>query len=583
MKRLITIAVGATLILPGALTGQEEVRSAELPDEVAREIVRFFNAPETIRMDGGGRVPSGRRVDGDVAVLGGSLELAGRIDGDLVVANGDLALGPDAVVAGDVTVAGGRVSGAEDASIAGSVSVYRDRFRYIREGERIALAPRRGREDLSSTLGLGRLRFTVRAGTNYNRVEGLPVMFGPIVETASANPLRLETLAVWRTDEGFDLDTDEMGYRVRLEQYLGGRQLYSVGATAHSLVEPLERWTLTDLESSLAAFLLHRDYRDYVETTGWSAFLRASARRLPLDVRAEYREEEHAFAPAATPWSLKDNDVRWRPQPLVAEGRIRSVAAEVTVDTRNDAEEPTHGWWIRARARRGVGGAVEIPGYSAPWTPPGVEAATQATAGPRSVDPGFTTGFLDIRRYNRVSPSSELVLRGVFGGSLDGEPLPPQYQHAMGGEGSLPGFPLFSLDCGARGRVVAVEGRLDHLGFPEPAVPGYGCDRMALFQAEYRGGFGWEVDLGDDDEDGWDEGWSWDGDLRFRPRWAAFLDAGRGWSLTESDDDGQRFDENSHLDVGLGLFVGNLGFYLAAPLSGDGSGVNFFVRLDHRF
>jgi hypothetical protein len=200
------------------------------------------------------------------------------------------------------------------------------------------------------------------------------------------------------------------------------------------------------------------------------------------------------------------------------------------------------------------------------------------------VDTDFARGFLDVRRYNRVSPSSALVLRAVLCGSLDGAPLPPQYQHAFGGEGSLPGFPLFSLDCGARSRVVAVEGRVGPDGFAVPAVPAYGCDRMALFQAEYRGSFGWELDLGDGDDVDWHDGWSSGGDLDLRPRWVAFLNAGRGWTRSPAgQEDLVPVDEDTHLDGGLGLSVGDLGLYLAVPLSGGGSGANFFVRLDHRF
>ena len=37
------------------------------------------------------------------------------------------------------------------------------------------------------------------------------------------------------------------------------------------------------------------------------------------------------------------------------------------------------------------------------------------------------------------------------------------------------------------------------------------------------------------------------------------------------------------MDVGLGLLFGDLGLYWAWPLNGDDQGLNFFLRIDHRF
>ena len=44
----------------------------------------------------------------------------------------------------------------------------------------------------------------------------------------------------------------------------------------------------------------------------------------------------------------------WRPQPHVAEGRLRSIVARFAYDTRNEGVDPTTGWWIRAEVERGA-------------------------------------------------------------------------------------------------------------------------------------------------------------------------------------------------------------------------------------
>lgn len=574
------------VLLGTDLAAQEEpVEEEVLPRTVREEVAAFLNDPATLLFEGGGRVPPGRTLEGDVGALEGTFVLTGAIQGDLVVVNGDLRLADGARVDGDVTVVGGGAFGVGDAEIDGILTLYAQRLRFAREsGQIVLLEPGDRLEDegFSPSLGFGRSRFTVRAGTNYNRIEGLPVMFGPIVETASSNPLRLDALAVWRTVHGLQFDPGQMGYRVRLEQFLGGRELFSVGASAYALVEPMEQWTLTDLEASLATFSLHRDYRDYFDREGWSVFASAQSPALPLSVELEYRDEEHGVARVGSPWSLTDNDEPWRPQPLIAEGRLRTLTAKLGYDTRNDRENPTHGWWIQARSTFGLSGSAAIQEHVRPYgSGPPVEDPDGLVPVPADpVDVTFATGFVDARRYNRVGPTTELLLRTVLGGSLTGDPLPPQFQHAPGGEGSLPGFSLFSVDCGARARTVgaAVDGE-----FPrEEAFTSYGCDRMALFQAELRKDLGWTFDLGGGGN-GDGGGPSWGSGLELRPRWAAFLNAGRGWSLGSESDPYPTFDEGTHLDVGLGLLVRNLGLYLAHPLTGEGRRPNLFLRLDQRF
>ena len=114
-----------------------------------------------------------------------------------------------------------------------------------------------------------------------------------------------------------------------------------------------------------------------------------------------------------------------------------------------------------------------------------------------------------------------------------------------------------------------------------PAYAGYGCDRMALFQAEYRGEFSVNIDLGDDE---WDEDWDWYPAVDFSPSWSVFFNAGRGWSL--SDPASASYlgpDTQTFADVGAGILFGDIGLYWAYPLHGDDRNVNFFLRIDHRF
>lgn len=559
----------------------DTIRAFSLSPEIAEELIAFVNHPGTIQFSGRGRIPAERTVTGDVAVLGGPLIVAGRIEGRVVVINGDVELLPGAVITGDLTVAGGEISGTKNAVLGGVTTAYSEPLRYRRSGARIVrIGPampgdseQRAEQDGERVFSRGEL--LIATGQSYNRVEGLPVVFGPVIETAGSNPLHLRALAIYRSESGLTIDTDRLGYYVRAEQYLGGRKRYRVGAAVHSLIDPIEDWRISDLENGLATFFLRRDYRDHYERRGWSVFAGIEPPGLPLSLAIEARREHHTSLPGGSPWTLFRNAESWRPQPLVAEGELSSVTLGTTFDTRSDAENPAWGWYVRGNVERSFGTELVRPAVrlvSGDGFIPGSEPVSEQRFG------NFTAGFLDLRRYNRVSPDSRLNFRLLAGGSLNGSPLPPQRQHALGGAGSLPGYDLFRFDCGARSERVR---RADEVEDAPAYFPRYGCDGFALVQAEYRGQlslrFDWsgnprdgEPENGEDQSRGWGPGWS------MSPDWIVFVDAARAWAFDRPG------TEDVAVDLGVGLTLGKVGIFLAVPLN-RGSGINVFARLGPRF
>jgi hypothetical protein len=548
------------LLTVAPLAGQERVERVALSDEVTDSVMAFMNDPATLRFNGRVRVPADAQIVGPVGVLGGPLVVAGRLEGTVVLINGDLRVEEGGVIDGNVTVIGGQVAFLPPGAVTGDLTVYEERLAYVARGGEVRLrgGPRTDRRGIY----VGDSRITFRAGTNYNRVEGLPILFGPVLRASGSNPLQLEGLAIWRTEQG--ATRDNVGYRIRLEQQFGVPARMTVGASAFSEVDPIEGQGMRDLEASLTTFVLHRDYRDYFERQGFSLFAGAPLGTSGLDVRLEYRNEDHMNLPLADPWTLRRRDAPWRPLPLIAAGELESLTLGVTFDGRNDRRDPTDGWLVEGRVTRGLGGSLARPAFMAP------ETRLEVPEEPVSVR--FTSGLLDVRRYARVGPDADLTFRGLFGGALWGGGLPSQYQHALGGEGSVPGYRPFSLDCGARDRRFLVD-----RGGDQEVFLRYGCDRFALFQVEYRGHF--SIDLGIDpvDEETW-ERWDWYPAVDLSPSWAVFFDAGRGWSRTEGFG-----DTETAADLGVGLFLGQLGLYWAYPLTGDDRKINFFVRLQRRF
>lgn len=537
--------------------GAQEPTEAELPPDLVEGVVAFLNDPTTTRLNGYTRIAPGQSVVGAIGVVGGDVVVAGAIEGDLVIVNGDLTVEPGGAISGDVLIVGGRVIAAPEGAVGGQIQLHTERLRLItrREGVEVSPTTSAGRQGLY----IGGARITVRSGTNYNRVEGLPVLFGPVFRTSGANPLRVDALAIWRTEH--DQTRDDLGFQVAVDQTFGPPTArLGVGLGAFSRVAPIESWGVTDLEASLTSFFFHLDSRDYFEERGWHLWARAQIPGTAAELQLEYRNRDLTAVPTGSPWTLRRNDRPWRAQPLVPEGDLETLTARLVWDERNDADDPTDGWYFSGRVTRGLRGSLLLP--------VAVDEFLDPVGDPTSVDVGFTTGFMEFRRYARLSPDHDLSFRLLAGGSLDGE-LPPAFlQHALGGEGSLPGYRLFELDCGARSSLVPYVHR--GTGEPEPAYGRYGCGRVSLFQLQYRGRLPIAALRGE-------SGSLLDG-VDLDPRWLLFFDAGRGWSQS-----GDFPDEPAVADIGAGFTVGGLGAYWAYPLSGDDRRVNFFLRLQRRF
>jgi len=543
----------------------------QLPRDVADEVLRKVNAPGTLSVSGPVRIPSARGVDGDVAVIGGSVVLAGRISGDLTVVNGDLTFERGAVVGGDVIVVGGMVVGQTNAEIAGEVRSYRETLDYRREADSLVWAPQRPLPWQRSRQPQGdesRTRFFLGLAGTYNRVEGVPVMFGPMADLRLGDGLRLQAdaRAILRSAYDFSLTSGELGYRVRGELLFGSRATnLGIGARTYDVVSSVEPWPLRDFEAGWASVLLRNDYRDWYRRRGWSGYVAMRpSRRTALTF--EGRDERHYSQLGQDPFSLFNADTQWRENPAITDGRYRTAAAQLRVDSRNSRANPTSGVFLTAdvEATRGtdITGLVD-PGFvciTTPCVPPSLADG--------NLD--FQRAFVDARTYLRLSRVGRLNLRVAGGGKIGGDDLPMQYRSSLGFPDPLPGYDFRQFSCGGQ-------------AYPgQPAL----CDRVLVGQAEFRTHLGfdfgpdWANDWGDDDADQWEP-------LHVTgPDIVVFGDAGTGWMVgtgPNSLPSGKLPSLGSyHADLGVGIDFGPLGFYLAKSVEGS-SDVTFHVRMGRRF
>jgi hypothetical protein len=113
--RLEPVASAAPSGEPQPLAGQEALVAylLENPESTARIQRLIQRSPSELQWWVGGDhvVPDGTRLEGNLAVLGGNLELNGTLGGDLVMFQGDVRLGPRARIEGDLRMDGGLIRG----------------------------------------------------------------------------------------------------------------------------------------------------------------------------------------------------------------------------------------------------------------------------------------------------------------------------------------------------------------------------------------------------------------------------------------------------------------------------------------
>ena len=536
-----------------------------LPADVAREVAALFNATLALRTTNRLEIESGRTVLGDVAVLNGPVIIAGHVTGRVLAINADVLLRKGARIDGDMLVVGGEVEGSEGAVIGGEIRIYHPPLRYSQAGDLIVVDAEGAPEDLwwrrwerNGQRNFNRLE--IASAGAFNRVEGLPIRLGPqLYRDQGWGHLRLDAAAVVRTASSFSGTSADVGHDVRGEIRFGREFGVTLGGRLFDVVDPVEQWQLSNLEVGLSAFLFHRDYRDYVQRHGGrlQAALRATEN---ADLTLSYGDERWNSRAARNPFTLFQNDVAWRVNPRVDDGRFHLTNLTLRVDTRNDPFNPWSGWYLLADYEHGSG-RIDLLAPTSSGVPPAPPGPTQ-----------YQRAFVDLRRYNRLGPSAALNLRVVLAGWVSGDPLPLERRLSIDGPGTIPGFDFRvtgGTDVGTCG-----------VGAPIPGRPAQ-CERISLAQLEYRSNI--RLSVTDGAESARRNRFRADGE------WVFFADAGRGW-LVNAPGSPLTFRRGElpplatyRTDIGGGLDFDQFGIYAAKALSVPAEALNVFFRVRHRF
>lgn len=354
----------------------------------------------------------------------------------------------------------------------------------------------------------------------WRAVERRDQDFGVLFDYNRVDPLRLGF--AWGL-HGLDPRTPRIG--ARLERAFGrNRTLYgaqieqpvvphgavALGASMTRRTDHKDLQQSGDLENSLTLLFSRADQRDYFEREGAGAY---AVVRLPgvSAVSVHIRSDRYRSLPerdGVRSWAHQYRSLR--ANPAIDDGEAHTWKIRL--------DHPTH---LRRRARAGLYHWIEL------------ERAGHGMGG----DFAYTRALADIRSVVRLSPASTLSLRAVGGHTIDGD-LPRQKEFTLGGPDGLRAHP----------------------------VDAYVGNRVALGQAEYDVGMGWDR-----------------GRLETDLHALAFVDAGRAWNSTAGSWDAAR--QKFSVDGGFGIATSEnaLRVYFAKDLQNLSRDFTINVRLQRPF
>jgi len=321
---------------------------------------------------------------------------------------------------------------------------------------------------------------------------------------------------------GFALGSKRWDYQAGVELFTHYAQSKAnrsaLGFEIHDITDTQDNWRIGELENSAYALLMRYDLRDYYRREGGSIYLSHDLDQV-VQLTGKLTLDNYSSLANTVSWSLFNN--RWgsrtefRTNPAIQEGQMRSIQGHLTIDTRDKIHHPKRGWYTTLSAQK-AGGILQG-------------------------DYNFERYQLAIQRYQPIAKGTRLDLRLKFGTARG--TLPTQFQYALGGTGSLSGYPYKSFTG----------------------------DRTLLFNAIY---------------------WL-DGERHFQNDWpiddlslGAFFDIGATYFASNTNnpiDNIQSINQITKRSVGIALKLEDLHAYIAHPLDSDTPTWQTWLRFSRAF
>ena len=426
-------------------TVEQDEDETKIREAVEEKYLKSQNGIESnvVRFFGDVTIEEDEILDGDVVVMKGTILVLGEVDGDVVSIFGNVELDSTAYVSGDVVSVGGRIYRERGAHVGGDVVQTSwtgvkvdDGDQHVRVGlSGVRIRPKRGDEWNIRKRRISRWHDEDDATDNflarYNRVEGL--FLGVRLPRYYWNEATRLNVSLYG-HAGYGFKSKKGRYQVGLERWFFDMCRFTIGGEAHDLTDTQDKWIISTFENSLAAFFLREDFQDYYRRVGASGYVMQNITpnfRLVFG----YKKDKFYSMEKTTNWSLFGGHKKFSENPIIVEDEMemKSIYAEIGLDTRNSIKYPAQGWFIKA-----IGEFVR----------------------PDLNDNGldFDRFIIDLRRYQPLGYGENLDFRFRVG-SARGE-LPLQFQYDLGGISTLRGYPFKEFENGDRMILGNVEYRI---------------------------------------------------------------------------------------------------------------------------
>jgi len=353
-------------------------------------------------------VEEGREIDGHLMVIKGNLAVHGKIDGDVLVVWGNVKVYNTGYVDGNITSVGGKVDVYDNGVVRGGMLETNIKNLVGKDRTASRIFRKSLIKDRYGTIPVHRDAENVVF--KYNRVEGtflglqLPKQYIPDIGHFSLYGFL-----------GYGFGSEKTRFQLGLDRWFLSpfRYRMELGAEVHSLTDTKDLWRIPYTENTLAALFFREDFLNYFQREGFSFHISQNLSQYLLG-RVEYRNDDYASLTNSVSWSLFGGDKIFRPNPSLGNftGNMRSVYGELYLDSRDNLNFTTTGWYARLSS----------------------EVSSSALGG----DFSFNRYLVDIRHYQPIATGENVNFRLMLGTSQG--TLPVQRSFDVGGISTLRGF-----------------------------------------------------------------------------------------------------------------------------------------------
>lgn len=449
LKNRLIVLIGILIFISGFGLAQDAPLEGISPEKIERKAYEKYigkSNKRDYRFTGDTVIEENETIDGNVIVIEGNLTVKGRIDGNILVILGTVKIEDSASVNGDVASVDGRIYQAEKSHISGNQIETRVKNLFPREEWNIDFDDDEKKSTLSrynlpyegsySTLPLGKSEQTFLL--RYNRVQGL--FAGWAIPKKIGGKYKIFSVHGFG---GYGLEEKRFRYQLGIDRWFFSQRdfRFEIGGKIYDLTDTRDEWRITPLENSLAAFFLKKDFMDFYRRHGYELHVSQNI-SIFLKGTLAFRDDRYESLERKTNWALFEGEKKFRDNPAIHEGNMRSLYGEIYFDSRNSRENPRRGWYGK------FSGETSHSGLNSDFS--------------------FNQYILELRRYQKLGRYERLDVRFLLG-SAEGD-LPFQKGFELGGLSTLRGFPFKKFSA-----PVDPEG---------PIQPGY--DRMLLGNIEYN-------------------------------------------------------------------------------------------------